>query len=369
MSAQPPSFTPRRLDAARHLLSPDHLLGSFALGRQPHLRNSLLAGLQAGLTVVIALPLFYLSPYAHLVGFAALGALVALFGRFEPRAGRSRKVLLAALCQIAAVLFMSAVSWFGAGVMLQLLLLALACGVFFFITVTGSFGPPGALIFVFAAGAAQHPVTGGIEVFERSAATAVVALLAWTICLATEKLRHLPTPERPMPAEPPRPLGHRLIASARIVVGAGIALFASHSFGADHPIWAAMGALAVLQGPQLHINMHRALQRMAGAVLGAMLAWLILVQDPSVWAIIAAIFLLQLLTELVIGANYGLGQIFVTPMALLMSHLAAPGSAGAEMAPERVLDTLLGASVGIAVAVLLSTLDDRHHVATHLAKR
>ena len=49
MSAQPPSFTPRRLDAARHLLSPDHLLGSFALGRQPHLRNSLLAGLQAGL--------------------------------------------------------------------------------------------------------------------------------------------------------------------------------------------------------------------------------------------------------------------------------------------------------------------------------
>ena len=77
MTAQPPSFTPRRLDAARHLLSPDHLLASFALGRQPHLRNSLLAGLQAGLTVVIALPLFYLSPYAHLVGFAALGALVA----------------------------------------------------------------------------------------------------------------------------------------------------------------------------------------------------------------------------------------------------------------------------------------------------
>ncbi|MBY6002572.1 FUSC family protein [Salipiger bermudensis] len=365
MSATDPSLAPlaRRSEVARHVLRADALRGSLAFAPQPSLRNSCLAGFQAALTVAIALPLFHLSPFAHLIGFAALGALVALFGRFEPRRGRSRLVLLAALCQVSAVLVMSTAGWLGLTPLLELALLALVCGVYFFITVSGRFGPPGALIFVFAAGAALAPVGSGAEVLARGAATGAVALLAWAICGLTERLRHLPDETRRFPSEPARPLDHRLTASLRIVLGAFIALLVSHAFGADHPVWAAMGALAVLQGPFLHINIHRALQRMAGAVVGATLAWLILVQDPSVWTIIALLFVLQFATELVIGSNYGLGQVFVTPMALLMSHLAAPDVAGVAMAPERVLDTLLGASVGIVVAILLSTLDDRHHVA------
>ncbi|MBN9674174.1 FUSC family protein [Salipiger bermudensis] len=364
MSTTDPALErPRRIDVARHLLRADALRGSLAFQAQPSLRNSCLAGFQAALTVAIALPLFHLSAFAHLIGFAALGALVALFGRFEATKGRNRVVLLAALCQVSAVLAMSTASWLGVPPLLELLLLALACGLYFFIAVTGRFGPPGALIFVFAAGAALAPVGSGAEVLARGAATGAVALLAWAICGLTEWLRHLPDETRRFPSEAARPMGHRLTASLRIVLGALIALLVSHALGADHPVWAAMGALAVLQGPQLHINFHRALQRMAGAVVGATFAWLILVQEPSVWTIIALLFALQFATELVIGSNYGLGQVFITPMALLMSHLAAPAAAGAGMAPERVLDTLLGASVGIALAILLSTLDDRHHVA------
>ncbi|MBN9887933.1 FUSC family protein [Salipiger abyssi] len=360
---------PRRIDSARHLLQRWHLEDSAALAPQPSLRNSVLVGLQAGLTVAIALPLVLLSPWAHLIGFAALGALAALFGRFETRRGRSRIVLLSALCQTLAVLAMSTVAWLGLPVAAELVALALACGVLFFVTVTGRFGPPGSLIFVFAAGAAlSHPGSFAV-VLERGAATGAVALLAWLICLITERFRDRPGPERRFPAEPARPLRHRLVAAARIVVGAAIALFVSHVAGADHPVWAAMGALAVMQGPHLHINLHRALQRMAGTVLGATLAWVILSQDPSAWTVIAVLFLLQFVTELVIGSNYALGQIFVTPMALLMTQLAAPHASGAAMAPERVLDTLLGASVGIAIAVLLSSLDDRHHLATQHAER
>lgn len=359
----------RRIDSARHLLQRWHLQDSAALTRQPSLRNSMLVGLQAGLTVAIALPLVLLSPWAHLIGFASLGALAALFGRFETRRGRSRIVLLSALCQTMAVLTMSTVAWLGMPATAELLLLALACGVLFFVTVTGKFGPPGSLIFVFAAGASLgHPGTFH-NVLERGAATAAVALLAWAICLITEALRHRPGPERRFPAEPTRPLSHRLIAAARIVVGAAIALFISRLAGADHPLWAGMGALAVMQGQHLHVNLHRALQRMAGTVLGAILAWVILIQDPSAWTVIAVLFALQFATELVIGSNYALGQIFVTPMALLMTQLAAPQAAGAAMAPERVLDTLLGASVGIVISVLLSSLDDRRHLATQHAER
>lgn len=78
--------------------------------------------------------------------------------------------------------------------------------------------------------------------------------------------------------------------------------------------------------------------------------------------------LLQILTEIVIGLNYGLGQVLVTPMALLMTHLAAP-AADASLAPERVADTLLGALIGIVIAVALSTLEDRRQLAHHHRSR
>lgn len=353
----------RRIDAARQLLRRHHLRDSFALNRQPSLRNAVLAGSQAAITMAVALPLVHVSPWSHLIGFAALGALVALFGRFAPQGRRNRILLFSGFWQVLAVLGMSMAAWLGAPLVLQFVLLALACGGFFLAAATSRLGPPGPLIFVFAAGAAMGHVGTLQQVAERAAATAAVAALALAVCALTETLRHPATPERRFPVEPLQPLADRLIAAGRIALGAAVAIFASHAVGAAHPAWAALGALAVMQGPQLHINLSRALQRMAGTAVGALLAWLVLHQAPSVWSLIAVLTALQFATEMIIGTNYALGQILVTPMALLMSHLAAPDAAGAAMAPERVLDTLLGVSIGLVAAVLLSTLDDRRHLA------
>lgn len=263
---------------------------------------------------------------------------------------------------------MSLVAWLGAPIAVQLALLALGCGAFLFVGLTGGFGPPGALIFVFAAAASMSTDLTLAQVLERTAATAIIAILAWVICAVSEMFRHHPTVDRPLPADPRLPVRHRLAMAARAIIGAGIAVFASHALGAHQPAWAAMGALAVLQGTHLHINMNRALQRTVGTTVGAVLAWLLLIQDPSVWILIAVLVALQILTEVVIGANYALGQVLVTPMALLMTHLAAPQAGGPAMAPERVLDTLLGAVVGICIAVLLSTIDDRRQLAEHQAR-
>ena len=361
MSPKTPANPISRLEAFRHLFEPGHLREGFALGKPTFLRNSLLAGFQAGATSAIALPLFLMSPAAHMVGYAALGGMVALFGRFDTPLGRIKVLVFAGLTQIMMVLLMSLAS-LHASALLQLVALTIAFGVAYFITISCRFGPPGALIFAFAGGAALVPATGVSETFERTLATAVVALLALVICVATDWLRQRSTAERPLPLEQLRPMSHRLAATVRIMIGCGIALIMSYAWGANHPVWAGMGALVVLQGPFLHINIHRALQRMVGAVVGSVLAWIILAQEPSAMAVIALIFVLQMLTELVIGSNYWLGQVFVTPMALIMSYLAAPGLSGADMAPERVLDSLLGVVVGIVAAVVLSTLDDRHHL-------
>jgi hypothetical protein len=363
------SLPASRLDALRHLLHLHRLQESLRLGAQPSLRNSALAGLQAALAMAVCVPLFMLSPWAHLPGFASLGALTALFGRFAPQRSRSGVILQCAFWQTFAVLSMSATAWLGWSQEAKLVLLALSCGFYLLICARRRFGAPGPLIFIFAVGASMADTLSLTQVIERTLATAIASTIAWLLCTAGETLRHGPTALRPFPQDPEPPIGHLIVMAVRVAIAALLVVFASHALGLDHPAWAAMGAVAVLQGSHLHISMHRALQRMAGTMVGAALAWLVLIAQPSVWLILAMLALLQVLTEIVIGVNYGLGQVLVTPMALLMTHLAAPAATSASLAPERVIDTLLGALIGILIAVALSSLEDRRVLAHHHRSR
>ncbi len=362
---RPAGLRTRRRDALLQVLHARRFRESLTLGAQPSIRNSALAGLQAALTVTISASLCLLSPWPHLAGFASLGALAALFGRFAPRRSRTGIVLRCAFWQTLAVFAMSATAWAGWPATAQLVLLAASCGIYLMICFRGRFGAPGPLIFIFAVGASMTDTLSLEQMIERTLATATTGMLAWLICVASEALRHPPTPERPFPKDRKRSLGELSFMAARVAIAAAIVVFASHALGMSHPAWAAMGAVAVMQGSHLHISMHRALQRMAGTAIGAALAWALLLQQPSAWMIIAAIALLQLLTEIVIGLNYGLAQTLVTPMALLMTYLGAPALADAGMAPERVVDTILGAVVGMFIAVALSNAEDRRMLAQH----
>ena len=357
-----------RLHATRHLLHPHQIRESVALAPQPGQRNSALAGLQVAITALIALPLIQLSPFSHLIGFASLGTLVALFGRFAPQARRGWIVFLCLVTQTLTVFTMSLVAWAGSPLEFQPILLALLCGLLFHLVTIADFGPPGALIFIFAASVSMGSVDSFEQVLQRTAATGTAAALAWVICVLTEAFRH----RNPDPAEtnpPRRPTSHQLIAVSRIIAGAAIAAFTVYAIGAQHAGWAAMGAVAVLQGAHLHINMSRALQRTVGNLVGAVLVGLLLTTEPSVWSIIVLVALLSFGTETIIGSNYGLGQILVTPMALLMMYLAVPDAAGADMVQERILDTLIGAFIGVVLSVVFSTLDDRAYLARHHVSR
>ena len=114
----------RRL-AAKQLASRHHVRASFGLMPQAGLRNSILAGIQAALALIIALPLITLSPYAHLVGFAALGSLCALFARFAPKQQRLRILAECCILQTSAVALMSFIGWAGASEAMKLLALAI----------------------------------------------------------------------------------------------------------------------------------------------------------------------------------------------------------------------------------------------------
>jgi uncharacterized membrane protein YccC len=375
----PPSSSPRpvhgagapararitRGRSARHLLSRTQFQESLAVSPPPSIRNASIAGLQAALSILIALASTHLSPWPYLVGFPALGALAALFGRYASIQRRRQIVLICGAILTAGVSLPSLISFAGAPPAAMVLLLALFAGASTIAVSRWGLGGPGAVIFVFAAGAVMGPVDSWATVVERGLGTAWGAVLAWLVCALTDRLR---AQEVIIPglssSRKPAPFSHQLVVAGRITAGAAISAWIAYAAGWHYPAWAAIGAVSVMQGGHLHVTMNRSLQRMAGTVLGACIVWAILAQDPPFWFMVGAIVVFQFVTEVIIGYNYALGQIAITPMALLMTHLASP-VASSNMPVERVMDTIVGAAIGIVFAVIFSSVDDR----TYLARR
>lgn len=349
--------------AALHLLDRSQLQDSVALAPPVSLRIALIAGAQCSLAVLCAVVLTLLSPWPELVGFPALGALASLFGRFAPLPRRRRVVAICAGLLTLGVFFPSVASLFGAPDWALVLVLALVAGACTLLVSRWSIGLPGAVIIVFAAGAALHPVDHWQTMAARMLATAAGGLVAWLVCWLTDGLRSQELRQLRLPPTHVPPASHQWIAAGRITAGAALAGGIAWAAGWHHPAWAAIGATAVMQGGNLHVTMSRALQRMVGTLFGACLVWLILAQHPPLWAMVLAIVVFQFTTEVIIGINYALGQITVTPMALLMTVLASPAPLSGSLPVERVMETMLGAAVGIVLAVLFSSADDRAHLA------
>lgn len=235
-----------RSATTRRLLDPLWLQDSLALNRGISPFMGGIAGLQAALSLLAAIVLVRHSLWPELVGFPALGALAALFGRHAPLVKRHGIVWMCAAQLTGAVFVTSLASYIGLSPAMMVLVVALVAATSTIIFSYWNLGVPGAVIIVFAAGAAMTPVDSWTMVVERTVATAGGGLVAWLITL---------------------------------------------------------------------------------------------------------------------------GQITVTPMALLMTYLAMPGGSPADMAIERVFDTMLGAILGIVFAVIFSTIDDRRHLARYHRNR
>lgn len=355
-----------RRASARHLLASSQFRESLAVASPPSIRTAIIAGVQAALAVLLALTTTHLSPWPDLVGFPALGALAALFGRYASLSERRRIVMICGTLLTAGVLLPSLLSWAGATPAMMILVLAVLAGAASLAVSVWNLGGPGAVIIVFAIGAVLTPVVSGGAVIARTLGVLWGAVLAWLVCAVTDWMR--PDEARNMVPPPPvQPMKYHLAAAGRISIGCGAAAFVAFAAGWHYPAWAAIGAAAVMQGGHLHITMNRALQRMVGTVVGACIVWAILAQQPTFWAVLIAIVVFQFITEIIIGFNYALGQITVTPMALLMTHLASPITYD-NMPVERVLDTIVGAALGIVFALIFSSLDDRAHLASHRRK-
>ncbi len=171
-------------------------------------------------------------------------------------------------------------------------------------------------------------------------------------------------PPAPDPAEdpPPRPwreLRVNLTAqslafrhAARLAVTAALAVLISGVSHAERGYWITITAVTILQ-PYLSASWRRALERVAGSVVGGQLAaGLALVVDSPVEIALLA-FPLSVLTLAVRGVSYSLFILCLTPQFVLIAELSQPGGLDPALAGLRVLDTVLGGALGLAASLLL----------------
>jgi uncharacterized membrane protein YccC len=105
-----------------------------------------------------------------------------------------------------------------------------------------------------------------------------------------------------------------------------------------------------LVGRSTRHRMRRKIQRIIGTVLRLILLARILLLHPAPWQTVLVIAACQFGAGLFIARQYVLAQIFVTPLALISTLLAAP-TALETLPRDRIVETVIGTAVGIAVVV------------------
>ncbi|MGC5167249.1 FUSC family protein [Luteimicrobium sp. DT211] len=360
------TLAPERPTTARHHLH--HTWRASVTVNPGNGRPDLAVALRAGLTVLATFAILAAAGHRELAGFAALGAIVAVYGRLADPVARLTVVGAAGILQVAAIAAASGAGWALASTgsatvetwavpVILGLVAALACAG----TALLRTGPPGATLVVFAAAAGLTAPASAAGIGTRTLATAVGAVLALVVAAvaagptARSRLRDR-TPL--LPARPPVPAWHA--EALRCGAGSLVAGVLAQAVGLGHPGWAAVGATAVLLGTSRRHVVVRALHRGAGTAVGAVLAWLVLDAHLSFWALAVLVAALQVVTELIVVRNYALAMLTITPMALLMTSLAGPVDAGT-LAADRAVDTLLGVAVGVVVVLLLPFRERARH--------
>lgn len=340
---------PHRLLLIRDLAHPDQFRAAMRFHR---MSGTLGGAVRCGITVTVSFLVVALAGHADLAGFAALGALASLYGRDEEPAWRWRLMTLAGASLVATIALGTVLTGWDAPTVVLLLAVAVIAALATAACAALRSGPPGGTIIVFAAGAGLAPGGEGALV-ERTVTTLVGAVIALLVCNAVGVLRLV----RRQPLGSAPRLRDLLPDSAAL--GSGLLVFcASVAAGAiaevagwGHPAWAAMGATAVLHGRDVHHMGQRAIQRGLGTLGGAAIAVPLLAAPLPFWAVVALVVVLQVVTELIVGRHYGLAMLTITPMALLMTSIGGAADP-VTLAVDRGLDTLVGAVIGVAVAVI-----------------
>ncbi len=133
-----------------------------------------------------------------------------------------------------------------------------------------------------------------------------------------------------------------------LALGAGLALTAVLPYAA-HGYWIVL-TIAVVLRPNFSLTRQRLKDRLAGNLVGCVLAAAILQTEPPPLAVLALIFVANTVAHACVSLRYRYTAIAACVLVLLQIHLLHPG--GFAIA-ERLLDTLVGVAIAYGFSYVL----------------
>ena len=339
----------------------------------PHNESHWVA-LRAGVSVGLPLVLLTATGHRSWLAYAAFGAFTSLYGRGEGYRRRLHTQLAAAVTLVLAVALGTAVA---AVVPDGQLVRAAIVGAAVLTAVVGSlvgdvtgWRPAGPLFSVFAVAtcaaipAVPADILAAVAVASGSAGLAVLVGLGGALSPTRRARERASSP----------PFGIRRLveesAVRRHALRYGLAVLAAGAVatlaGIGHPGWAMVAAVVPLAVSDTPGQLLRAGHRLGGTAVGLLVAAGLFALHPAGWQLVVLVVALQTVAELFVVRNYGFAMVVITPLALLMNLLV--GSAPTDvLLRDRALETLIGAVIGILVALVSTRLAGSRGVATRFA--
>lgn len=304
--------------------------------------------IRAGVSVLVPLLTVLALGHPEWSLYAVFGAFCAVYGRNHVHLPRVVMQASAGTALTLAVTLGTLVGTLEHRVLLAVLGNAVVAGLGARVAAVQDWHPPGPLFLVFAFGASaafEHrpgdvPVAAAV-----AAATAAFAVLVGNVGALVRRTRR-PRPRLWPGHRPAYPWLPAQFALAVLVSGA-----LASGLGIGHPYWATVAAAAPLSGRGSRGQLVRGLHRIGGTLVGLVTAAALLSLGLGAVAIVLVAAALQIVTELLVGRNYGLALVFITPMALLMGQLAVVRPVG-PLLVDRAVETVVGTTVALALVAL-----------------
>lgn len=304
--------------------------------------------------VSVLVPLLVLDATDHLSWslYAAFGAFTSLYGRERVHAQRLRLQAAAGAWQVGAVTIGALVAAFAHRSWLAVPVAAVVAVLAAYASAVQGWHPPGSLFQVFGVAAVATVPATLSDVVPAVLVSAAAAVFAIGVGSAGALLRRV---RRGGSLEVATPLGGAVEGAWRYALQAGVGVLVAgavaNAFGIGRPYWAMVGAVVPLAARALTMQVVRGIHRLVGTGLGLLVAWALLALGPHGLVVIVLVTLLQALAELIVGRNYALALVAITPLALLMGDLVRPMPVG-ELIGDRALETLIGVVIGMVVGYL-----------------
>jgi hypothetical protein len=309
---------------------------------------------RAGISMAVPLVTLWLTGHLELSLYATFGAFTSLYGRSHSHLTRFRMQVLAAGTMVCAVVVGTAVGVLDAREWVVVPVVAVAAALATVLSNAVELHPPGALFVTFAIAACasvpSSPATIGLALAVASA-SAAVSLAVGALGAVRPSARLRPRSSFSVSFRDALAKPDEASTIARLVTAILIAGFVPTIAGLGHPYWAIVAVVAALSGPDATARLVRAGHRILGTVAGVGLAALLFAAELPSGGTIAVVVALQVAAELFVGRNYGLTMVFVTPLALCMVQLAHTVDGGA-LITDRLVETVFGAAVGIALTLV-----------------